>query len=205
MSGKIVLTSQGFYGDTIYPLVQQLLKGRCVNRAIIVTTAADERHRDRFNVSDRETLLKLGFSRVDYWDLEEQDSSSIGNSDLIYVCGGDTFRLLKAARKTNLKGYIENTLSKNGMYIGVSCGSLIIGPTVQLASIFTDDNANIGLTDLSGLSLIPHVIMPHYDLTCEIGLINYEADTGIKVIRLKDGDSITLDYSPFDDQRMNKL
>lgn len=192
MTGKIVLTSQGFFGGQVFPLVQEILVGRARRRAVIVTTAAEGRENDRFNIADQATIKSLGFERVDFVDLESSEPVSFSECNFIYVCGGNTFRLIRAARVAGFRASIEEVLRRGGVYMGVSCGSLILGPSVLLAQRFSNDTTD-GLTDFSGLGLIPQITMPHYEDSLEPAVAEFEREHGVSVLRLRDGEAMAVD------------
>ena len=78
--------------------------------------------------------------------------------DIIYVQGGNTFYLLKYARKSGFDEVVKDVIKKGVIYIGVSAGSIIAGPSIE---IFFDKNI-VNVEDLRGLNLIPFAIAPHF-------------------------------------------
>lgn len=192
--GKFILTSQGFYGNRIIPFVESLTCKMNNKSAVIITTAADEREKCKYNMEDFKTLKSIGFKNVDFVDLEKKETSHVSNCDLIYVGGGNTFRLIKAARESYFKKTIEGVIGAGGIYLGVSCGSLIIGPSILLAEEFTDDNQKIKMTDFSGLGLIPYIVMHHYDDFLEDRLVAFEKKHGVTLLRLRDGEAYVFDF-----------
>ena len=91
----------------------------------------------------------MGFTKIDFVDLEIESDKDFSPYGVIYVCGGNTFKLLKFARQANFKFSIENLLKRNGVYVGVSAGSIIVGPSINIANEVEPDPNTIGLDDLT--------------------------------------------------------
>ena len=115
------------------------------------------------------------FSNIEFIDLEIY-SGNFDNFSVIYVCGGDTFKLLKAAQKSDFKKEIYNLLERGGIYIGVSAGSIIIGNSVKIAlEVAPDEGSDTSILDnFDGLKIINADIHPHYSIEDDTDLENYK-------------------------------
>lgn len=196
MGGKLILTAQGFYSDVVKNKFIELTGEKSNKSIAFIVTAARDKENNKFNIRDRETLLSMGFKSVDFIDLESNPNAELDGYDVIYICGGNSFKLLKHAKEANLKDKINALLARGGVYLGISSGSLILGPSIVLATEVTPDNNEIGVTDLTGLEIIPYTIYPHYSPEVENDLVAFETKHGIKVHRLTNDQAIVLDVNP---------
>ncbi len=88
--------------------------------------------------------------------LSEPDNTNLQDYDVLFVCGGNTYQYLHMIRKHHLDNKIKE-FAKKGIYIGVSAGSIIAGPSIKSAA----DENNTPLKDLTGLKLVKFTIIPH--------------------------------------------
>lgn len=95
---------------------------------------------------------------------EEKDLSDLPVYDIYYVCGGNTFYILDRLRKTHLDKRLLEEIKNGKFYIGVSAGSIIVGPNIQTAGVSGEagDENDIHLEDLSGFNLVPFCMTPHF-------------------------------------------
>ena len=99
---------------------------------------------------------------------------------------------MKYARLTNFDQSIKNLLKRNGCYVGVSAGSIILGQSIDIASELCADPNDVGLTDMRGFNLIPYIILPHYTPKSEVDISKYEDTHMTKVERLSDGNALII-------------
>lgn len=202
MSGKLILTAQGFYSEAVKNKFNEITDDKTDKTIAFIVTAAKDKENNKFNIRDRETLLDMGFKAVDCIDLEVAPETDLDKYDVIYVCGGNTFKLLKYAKQSKLKDSINSLLSRGGVYFGISSGSLILGPSAILANEVTPDSNEVGLEDLSGLELIPYTIYPHYSSEVESELVVFEKKHGLNVTRLSNNQAIILSL---EDSNLEKI
>jgi len=86
----------------------------------------------------------------------------IMSSDIIYVCGGNTFYLLKYMNDCNFKNALMAFLENDGIYIGSSAGAIVMSPDISFITEM-DDPSVINLNDNNGLSMIDFYFLPHLD------------------------------------------
>lgn len=130
---------------------------------------------------------------MDFIDLETQPEKDLSSYGIIYVCGGNTFKLLKFAQKANFKLSIEKLLERNGIYIGVSAGSIIVGPSINIANEVEHDPNDVGLEDLTGFDITSLIVLPHYSPEMETETANFEKKYGVIVERLDNSHAILID------------
>lgn len=193
MTGKIILTAQGFYSETVRNRFDEIVEDKMNKSVAFIVTAAKDKENNKFNIRDKETLLSMGFKSVDFIDIESNPEVKLDKYSVIFVCGGNTFKLLKYAKEANLRNSISNLLTRGGIYFGISSGSLILGPSIILANEVTPDSNEVSLTDFSGLEVIPYTIYPHYSPDIENDLLMFESRHGVKVKRLTNEQAIILE------------
>lgn len=86
----------------------------------------------------------------------------LNNIDVVFVCGGNTFVYLDKIRKTGLDKRIKEFVKKGGVYFGVSAGSYVICPTIEMASWKHGDRNIMKLEDLNALNLVPFLLFAHF-------------------------------------------
>lgn len=132
--------------------------------------------------TDIEPMKDIGF-QIFYVDIEGKNEQEIRDllkdKDIIYVQGGNTFYLLKYVRESGFDKIVKDLVDKGVIYIGVSAGSYIACPTIEMANWKNADRNFVGLTDFTGLNLVPFLLSVHYKpeykeiLEKEIAAANY--------------------------------
>lgn len=81
--------------------------------------------------------------------------------DLLFVGGGNTFRLLDAVRSHGFVDQVRRFWSAGGDYYGGSAGAVLACESIAIA--VDHDSNDPGLVDLTGLGLLPDVtVLPHF-------------------------------------------
>jgi dipeptidase E len=94
---------------------------------------------------------------------EEQLRDILKNFDAVFVNGGSSFYLLKSIRESGFDKVINELLPQGFVYIGVSAGSYVACPTIEMASWKHQDKYDhYGITDLTVMNLVPFLITAHY-------------------------------------------
>lgn len=104
-----------------------------------------------------------------YEELDIEDKTEdwlrnkIQNFDVVYMQGGNTYYLLKAVRATGFDSILKESITQGLIYIGASAGSYIACPTIEMAGYRHQDLYNhFGITDITGLNLVPFLVSVHY-------------------------------------------
>ncbi len=158
----IFLTSTGISSPAVHDaFVQERKSLERSAPVIIITTASKQGSTNPYIQKAYQQFVTLGFSNVRFFDLLTDTIESLKTAAIIYVGGGNTFRLLKALKDSGadqiLRDFCEQS---NGIYVGVSAGSLIVGQSI--ASAVGHDDNNVNLTDLTGLRIVPYLLLVHY-------------------------------------------
>lgn len=115
------------------------------------------------------------------------------NIDVIFVMGGNTFEYLQRMRKTGLDKAVRNFVKNGGVYVGLSAGSYVVCPTIEMASWKHADRNAVGLKNLKGLDLVPFLLTAHFERELR-PLIKKEAgNTKYEVIALTDEQAILIE------------
>lgn len=193
--GFLLLTSTGLTSPNVYEKFRGIVSDPKKQSVAIITTAAEGKENNKYSQLAKKQFESLGFVSVDFVDLETQPDKDLSSYGIIYVCGGNTFKLLKFARKANFKLSIEKLLERNGIYIGVSAGSIIVGPSINIANEVEPDPNDVGLDDLTGFDITSLIVLPHYSPEMETETANFEKKYGYIVERLDNSQAILIDNS----------
>lgn len=187
-----VLLSSGFSNPAVLSFVQDLVRSRSYTKAVIVTTAHPKKEKSRWGPVTKEQLVGMGLS-VSFVDFDAGESLG-DDSDVVYVCGGNTFHLLKSIQTSPspIRHQLIDLFDRGGCYIGSSAGSVIVSPTIASAEEVGGDVNRDTVTEYAGLNLIPWHVLPHdspsHDEAVAAFCHRHSLDE-TAVIRLRDGEA----------------
>lgn len=131
-----------------------------------ITTASKIENNLGYLEKENLIMREVGFN-VENIDIEGKNENELrallGYKDIIYVQGGNTFYLLKHARASGFDKVVKELIKKGVIYVGVSAGSYIACPTIEMANWKHPDKNTVRLTDLKGLNLVPFLLSVHFD------------------------------------------
>jgi dipeptidase E len=162
---KLLLTSQGITTREIADALAELVGKSPYDTKIAVIPIARnvEPLRRGGYIQQYLDLWKNGFSLIDIVDPSAADvdwKGRLNNADVIYVAGGNTFHLLNQTRKTGLGKWLNDNKDKK-VYVGVSAGTIMATPTIDVANMPPRDNNFVKLKDLSGMNWVNFEVEPH--------------------------------------------
>ena len=129
-----------------------------VGRRIRLTFIPYALHNRKAYVAQAETRLRdMGFEFASVHDFSNP-ARAIAQSEIIFIGGGNTFRLLHALQHNHLIEPIRHAVHAGALYIGSSAGSIVACPTIKT----TKDMPVIQPATFDALSLVPFQISPHY-------------------------------------------
>jgi len=105
----------------------------------------------------KERLREMDLSVVSVHDVSNP-AREIEGADVVFVGGGNTFRLLKGLYDHNLLEPIRRKVASGAPYIGSSAGSIVAGPSLKT----TKDMPVVQPPSFEALNLVPFQISPHY-------------------------------------------
>ncbi len=164
---SIFLTSTGLTNAAVrrvFAMEVGETKGKSV---AIITTAAEEKEQNQYCQLAHKQLTELGFSKIDFVDLEKEPQRDFSGYDVVYVSGGSTFRLLKFCRDANFKATIQKLLDRGGIYVGASAGAGIMCASIATTEWkeragLTPGRDRYGLIDLAGFNFVPFMLCVHF-------------------------------------------
>ena len=110
----------------------------------------------------RRSLAPYDVPKVETWrDLGEHTVDELGEDDVVFVIGGNTFDLLHHVQTRGAAALAREHVRRDGIYYGGSAGAVLAGADIAVAG-FADPN-DAGVTDTAGLRLLGNAIVrPHY-------------------------------------------
>lgn len=201
---KLLLTSNGFYTNEIREQFLQLINGdiKTLNVAII-TTASPLKEKNQFAQKARNDFKEMGFRNINFIDVEFESPEILLNKDVIYINGGNPFHLLFHMKKSGADRMMQKMSAKDVVIVGVSAGSVILGPHIKVVQFFTPQMNVHDMQDLTALRLTDKLVFPHYDRedlfrssdhkSIEERLKEFESMENCQVTRLKDHEYLVIE------------
>ena len=131
---KVLLTSAGLETDEIQDYFMKLVPMDMASaRALFVPVAAINPDAIAVLPKCMNDLLKCGISssNISVYDLHKgMCIDTLKQYDIVYLCGGDTYYLLKRINETGFSKTLMEYIHCDGVVIGVSAGSLIFSSNI---------------------------------------------------------------------------
>lgn len=157
---KLLLASDG---DFLFERGYSLLNIPKNKISIAYITTASKAASNKEYVKFYKKMMADNGYKYEELDIENKTEEDFKNffkdKNIIYMEGGNTFYLLKAIKKSGFDKVLRALLEKGIIYVGVSAGSAIMGPTIEASSHVPD---NISKEDLKALGYVPFLIKAHY-------------------------------------------
>ena len=183
---KLLLTSDGFVNPKIGQEFLALVGKKPIDIKVLFVTTASRVEKEKFYVKGSEKeLIELGLAKENILWVENLDNTEVEKYDVVYVCGGNTFYLMYEIRRTGFDKQIINFINSGKVYVGVSAGSVIMGP--MILHVKNLDKNDIGLKDMNGFNVTDKIILPHYKNEEEEKVKEFERENHCEVLRLPDG------------------
>ena len=156
----IILTSYGFRSPIVAEKVREYINPENMKLLVIPFAGFDSAKTATAEIKDG--LLPFGFSPENiYVANEDKEINSEMSFDMIYVPGGNPFKLLKMAQKCNLHSRIKNLVSNGAIYFGVSSGADFACEDIGYLKLVEDCDYN--MENYKGLGLIKEKVLCHVD------------------------------------------
>lgn len=196
---KLVLLSD-LYFESNYELDQRIMSlFACDHPSIGYVPSCSDLDRKYFEHTVR-YYNQLGIRNINYYDLdleyEERSFNTIFEANAIHLSGGNTFYFLSLLQQRNALGLLRSYVNKGGILIGVSAGSILTTPTIEIAGYGKDaDENHVGLMEKQALALVDFEFSPHWDGSEEAldSLREYAHANTTRIYACKDGDGIVVD------------
>lgn len=162
---KYYLTSNGLTNDLLTEAFLELLERPSSSaRAVFVPTAANPYSDTSWVERDLEGLRLSGIGHVDILDLSQCDLAEwlplCQDADVLWFNGGNVYFLLEWMKRSGIADELERSLFDK-IYVGVSAGSMVLGPSVETNTPFFPEEDDYKSEDLAGLGLVPLAVVPH--------------------------------------------
>lgn len=168
---RLLLTSGGIRNKSITGSLRSMLDRPFFEATVcFITTAsvAEPGNHDWF-INDLNRVYALGWRSFDILDLSGIPNKLIlarlGQADVIYVEGGNTYHLMKSIIEKALERDFLQLLEEK-VYVGVSAGSMIFSKDAvkRLVELYGDNDAIFTLNDkrlFSPFNLFDWFLLPH--------------------------------------------
>ena len=113
--------------------------------------------RDKYASMAAARFQKMGYELTSIHGASDPQAA-INGTDVVFIGGGNTFRLLKALYDNDVLEAIRRRVSEGMPYIGSSAGSNVAGPTIKT----TKDMPIVQPPSFKALGLVPFQISPHF-------------------------------------------
>jgi dipeptidase E len=168
---KLLLTSQGFYNESIKKAFYEMLEKPIEETNLIfVTTAANCRFGDkRWIIALLNQIAGMGLKTIDILDFsglpEELWGPRFEEADVIFFAGGNTYHLMYEIKKSGLYTVIKNLL-RTKVFVGNSAGSIIATKNLSLGNPKHLEYCESRVDELTNetLGLVNFLVRPHYNL-----------------------------------------
>ena len=165
---KLLLTSDGITTSAIAEAALSLLpQGPSAMSALMVSQDALPQHAQYIEAA-KSQVTDLGIEDITFIDLSQESLVLPKRSfDLLYICGGNTFRILDRMRTLGVDLFLIDAVQNGAVYLGVSAGSIIAGPDIAISSWGSEGDVNdIDLEDLTGFGLVELVVFRIFARSC---------------------------------------
>ncbi len=192
---KLLLTSTGITNESIAKALDGLIgkPRKDVKIGYIPTAANMESGNKDWYIAQLTNLQNHGFYWIDIVEIADSDvdyGQRLSEVDVIFVSGGNTFHLLNKYRETGFGKWLEEAL-KTKIYVGVSAGSIVMTPSIEVANIPPRDQNYNNIKDLSGMNFVDFEVEPH----CEgdrFKVVEEYSKTSRRPIYAIDDDSVVM-------------
>jgi len=198
---KLFLTSAGLSNDTIIAGLEKLSgKTLAGQKLAFIPTAANVESGDKqWMIKDLNNCLKAGFE-VDIVDISAVEKDiwlpRLQTADVLLFGGGNTAHLRHWMQKSGLQEILPGLLQSK-IYIGISAGSCVTGPTISnpVQDLF-DESYPLKITEGLGLTnfhFIPHLNSEYFTNIREENLAKAAQNLTEQVYALDDNSALALD------------
>src|SRR6185369_16280282 len=126
-----------------------------VKKVLFVTYALYDR--DAYATTAQERFQSMGYELTSI-HTSSNPQAAVGEAEVVFIGGGNTFRLLKAFYDFAVLDPIRQRVFDGMPYIGSSAGSNVAGPTIKT----TKDMPIVQPPSFDALGLVPFQISPHF-------------------------------------------
>jgi len=191
----LILCSNGLTSNAIIEALRPYTD-RLKTAALVVTADHVYKENNYHVPGGIEELKSLGLA-VDVFDIDTMPCEALEEYDVVEFIGGNPYYLLDSTRRHRAEPILRR-VADSKVLIGWSAAAFVFGPSLSLVNKFSPEMNIMGLSDLTAIGLTDVEVLPHYDRFLsrfdhyEETCAKYEADTGVAVVRLNDGDAVLI-------------
>lgn len=187
---KLLLTSAGFLNKEVSDTFLSLFNKPAEQIHIIfIPTASRTEHELMYVKESRQGLVDLGITNITTLNLDHKvTAEEINAADAIYVCGGNTFYLLQKIRESGLDQLLP---SFDGLYVGVSAGSIVVGPNIEVSGPWDENDVN--LSDTTGMKIVDFAVVPHFQRKDQAIVKDLKNRTDYEIMELTDNQAVLVE------------
>lgn len=193
---KLLLTSSGLSTPSLQEAFLSLLPKPAPECSAIVLSDIQTEQQFVYSFAAKKELTDLGLRDVIVFNINDESFTLTDHVDVVYVCGGNTFHILDRMKKSGVFNFIKQESEKNIVYVGVSAGSIIAGPNIEIAGHGSAGDPNdINLADLKSLQLTDITILPHFKPSLRSEADEFQKKTKYQVQTLRDDEALMITNS----------
>ena len=193
---KLLLTSSGLDSQSVVrAFVTALPETPQACSVILFALIGDEVKQASVDEAVQE-LREIGVNDIIIFNLANEHFVSTARYDVTYVYGGNTFAILERMRATGADVFVGEAVRAGSLYVGVSAGSIMAGPNIELAGWGSSgDPNNIHLKDLTSFGFTDLLIWPHYRPELHEEIEAFPRRSQVKIIEIADGEAVFVEGS----------
>jgi len=194
---RLLLTSAGLTSKVVAEKFLNELRKPSVENRILLISLTRNIEEESYTAESAQELRNLGVSQIVVVDMKDVlNMERLGDFDVVYVCGGNTFSILNRMKETGLFDFVKKQVTQGALYVGVSAGSIIACLDIAIAGWGSEGDKNeIGLMDLAGLNFIDISVYPHYRPELRGEVESFQKTVQHKVYALTDEQALFVDGS----------
>ena len=170
---KLLLTSGGLTNKTISDALIDLVgkKSEDTNLVFIPTASNVEKGDKDWIINDLVNIQKQNFKQIEIADISAVSKEiwlpKLEEADVLFFEGGNTYHLMREMNRTGLSELLPELL-KTKVYVGVSAGSMVACPDLQLQTSQVvygedlDETENMTALNLVDFYVTPHLNSPYF-------------------------------------------
>ena len=197
---KLLLTSTGLtHPDIVKAFFGLVGKPPEKIKVAFVPTAAITSEESNYVLESKTELVDLGIKDVINIDLKTTPERDVLSCDVMYACGGNTFHLLNEVRRYRFDEIIRKFINLDKLYLGVSAGSILVTPSIEIVKEEPADANSDNVTDFKGLGLVDFEVSPHSPEIVSFDTVDKYVSTRLTpLIRISNKTAIKVDDKRID-------
>lgn len=194
---KLLLTSAGWWKSPAIgrEFIKLVGKKPSEIRIFLVITPIKYLKRNKYILRQFRQFkeFKIPKENITFFKLNRKiKKADLKNIDVIFVFGGEPLEYLSRIRKTGLDKAIKNFVKRGGVYLGLSAGSYVVCPTMEVTAWKHPEVDMAKVKNLKALNLVPFLITAHFEEKWRPVVERPARQTKYEVIALTDKQAILI-------------